>query len=61
MYQTYSHTGLKRLGACLIDAEKPVNSKAATALLKERLGAYVANTKLISDLVRQRYEDASSS
>jgi len=61
MLHTYNDRGLRRLGVRFIHSEKPRSPKAAALLLKNRLGAYVANTTLIKELVQQHYQDAPTS
>jgi hypothetical protein len=61
MFHDYSDHALRRLGASLIQSEKPTNSAAAMVMLKERLGAYVSNSQFLSELVRRHYQDSSSS
>lgn len=61
MFDVYNDHALRRLGASLIQSEKPATSSAANAMLKSRLGAYVSSAKFIPEIVSRYYQDGSSS
>lgn len=61
MFHVYSDRALRRLGASLIQTERPKTSLAANNLLRDRIGAYVAGTNVIGDIVKRYFDESSSS